>query len=116
MILKVAHIFSAVSKAKNNEDKDSEFGPFMDFTEDDAMLKDDDFDFTGKILEAAAKNKEIQKGDGESMKLIYMVCRETNIYTLIVSQYAYISDIAKLPSGLTYCGTELLFFLFISST
>ena len=26
---------------------------------------DDDMDFTGKILEAAAKNKEIQKADGE---------------------------------------------------
>ncbi|XP_059159770.1 islet cell autoantigen 1-like isoform X2 [Physella acuta] len=59
-----------VTKAKSSEDKDSEFGPFMDFTEDDAMSKDDDFDFTGKILEAAAKNKEIQKGDGKERDLL----------------------------------------------
>lgn len=48
--------------------KDSEFGPFMDFTDDDALLKDDedDLDFTGKILETAAKNKKVQKSEGES--------------------------------------------------
>ncbi|XP_012945914.1 islet cell autoantigen 1 [Aplysia californica] len=46
---------------------DSDFGPFTDFTSDDTLMKDDDddFDFTGKILEAAAKNKEVQKPAGE---------------------------------------------------
>ncbi|CAG5122235.1 unnamed protein product [Candidula unifasciata] len=45
--------------------KDSEF---MDFAEDDNLLKDDDdddFDFTGKIMETAAKNKKIQNPEGE---------------------------------------------------
>nr|KAI8744982.1 islet cell autoantigen 1-like isoform X1 [Biomphalaria glabrata] len=49
------------ARPKDGE-KNSEFGPFLDFTEDDILLKDDDDDdFTGKIMEAAAKNKEIQK-------------------------------------------------------
>lgn len=53
-------------------DKDSEFGPFMNFTDDDILLKDDDddMDFTGKIMEAAAKNKEVQKADGKERDLL----------------------------------------------
>ncbi|GFR82850.1 islet cell autoantigen 1 [Elysia marginata] len=46
---------------------DSDFGPFMDFTDDDTLLgvDDDDQDFAGKIREAAAKNKAVQQADGE---------------------------------------------------
>ncbi|BFZ15457.1 hypothetical protein BsWGS_18496 [Bradybaena similaris] len=49
--------------------KDSEF---MDFTEDDNLLKDDDddFDFTGKIMETAAKNKKMQKPEGTDRDLL----------------------------------------------
>ncbi|GFO12834.1 islet cell autoantigen 1 [Plakobranchus ocellatus] len=44
---------------------DSDFGPFMDFTDDDTLLgvDDDDQDFAGKIREAAAKNKAVQQAD-----------------------------------------------------
>ncbi|XP_013083716.2 islet cell autoantigen 1-like isoform X2 [Biomphalaria glabrata] len=58
------------ARPKDGE-KNSEFGPFLDFTEDDILLKDDeDDDFTGKIMEAAAKNKEIQKFEGKERDLL----------------------------------------------
>jgi len=54
---------SLLSDLNLGNKSDSEFGPFTDFSSDDTLLKDDDddFDFSGKIMEAAAKNKEVQQ-------------------------------------------------------
>lgn len=50
------------------------FGPFTSAgVDDDLLLKDDeddDLDFTGKIMETVAKNREVQKTDGSGKFLI----------------------------------------------
>ncbi|XP_041374497.1 islet cell autoantigen 1-like [Gigantopelta aegis] len=62
---KKATSISQVTKEKNGQKAgEDEFGPFMDFDveEDDSINPaNEDFDFSGKILEAREKNKEMAK-------------------------------------------------------